>query len=84
MKNRLGIAAVFIVVIGAFLLTRIGPSAAPDFPAKTSFTGAAEVIIEIPAGSAGSAIAKILFDNDVVKSSEAFFRVAVGLSLIHI
>ena len=78
MKNRLGIAAVFIVVIGAFLFTRIGPSAAPDFPTKTSFSGAAEVIIEIPAGSAGSAIAKILFDNGVVKSSEAFFRVAVG------
>lgn len=78
MKNRLGIAAVFIVVIGAFLFTRIGPSAAPDFPTKTSFSGAAEVIIEIPTGSAGSAIAKILFDNGVVKSSEAFFRVAVG------
>jgi len=78
MKNRLGIAAVFIVVIGAFLFTRIGPSVAPDFPTKTSFSGAAEVIIEIPAGSAGSAIAKILFDNGVVKSSEAFFRVAVG------
>jgi UPF0755 protein len=60
------------------LLTRLGPSAAPDFPTNTTLSGAAEVVIDIPAGSAGSAIAKLLFDNGVVKSSEAFFRVAVG------
>ncbi len=78
MKKQLVIGSVFIAVIAAFLLARIGPSAAPDFPSKTSLAGAAEVVIDIPAGSAGSAIAKLLFDNGVVKSSEAFFRVAVG------
>ena len=78
MKKQLIIASVFIAVIGAFLLARIGPSTAPDFPTKTSLSGAAEVVIDIPAGSAGSAIAKLLFDNGVVKSSESFFRVAVG------
>ena len=78
MKKQLVISSVFILVLAAFLLTRLGPSAAPDFPTKTTLSGAAEVIIDIPAGSAGSAIAKLLFDNGVVKSSEAFFRVAVG------
>ncbi len=78
MKKQLVIGSVFIAVIAAFLLARIGPSTAPDFPTKTSLAGAAEVVIDIPAGSAGSAIAKLLFDNGVVKSSEAFFRVAVG------
>jgi len=78
MKKQLVIGSVFIAVIASFLLARIGPSTAPDFPTKTSLAGAAEVVIDIPAGSAGSAIAKLLFDNGVVKSSEAFFRVAVG------
>ena len=78
MKKQLVISSLFILVVAAFLLTRLGPSAAPDFPTDTTLSGAAEVIIDIPAGSAGSAIAKLLYDNGVVKSSEAFFRVAVG------
>jgi len=78
MKKQLVISSLFILVVAAFLLTRLGPSAAPDFPTSTTLSGAAEVVIDIPAGSAGSAIAKLLFDNGVVKSSEAFFRVAVG------
>jgi UPF0755 protein len=78
MKKQLVIASLFIIVTGAFLLMRIGPSAAPDFPTKTSLTGAAEVVIDIPAGSSGSAIARLLFDEEIIKSSEAFFRVAVG------
>ena len=36
------------------------------------------MIIDIPAGSSGSAIAVLLFDSEIIKSSEAFFRVAVG------
>jgi UPF0755 protein len=78
MKKQLVISSLFILVVASFLLTRLGPSAAPDFPTNTTLSGAAEVVIDIPAGSAGSAIAKLLFDNGVVKSSEAFFRVAVG------
>jgi len=41
-------------------------------------SAASEVIIDIPAGSSGSAIAVLLFDSEIIKSSEAFFRVAVG------
>ena len=78
MKKQLFISSLFILVVGSFLLTRLGPSAAPDFPTNTTLSGAAEVVIDIPVGSAGSTIAKLLFDNGVVKSSEAFFRVAVG------
>ena len=78
MKKQLGIAVGLLVVIAAFLLMRIGPSPAPDFPTKTLLSGATEVIIDIPAGSSGSAIAALLFENQVIKSSEAFFRVAVG------
>jgi UPF0755 protein len=37
-----------------------------------------EVVIDIPNGSTGSQIAQLLYDNGVIKSSEAFFRVAVG------
>jgi UPF0755 protein len=78
MKRKVGIVAVLLVAIGSFLVMRMGPSSAPDYPLKTSLAESAEVIIDIPAGSSGSAIASILFDNDVIKSSEAFFRVAVG------
>jgi len=41
-------------------------------------TGQSEVVIDIPAGSSGSSIAQILFQEGVIKSAEAFFRVAVG------
>jgi UPF0755 protein len=78
MKKQLGIVAGLLVVIAAFLVMRIGPSPAPDFPTKTVLSGATEVIIDIPSGSSGSAIASLLFENQVIKSSEAFFRVAVG------
>jgi UPF0755 protein len=78
MKKKLGIAAVLLVALIAILVARIGPSSAPDFPTNTSLSGAAEVIIDIPAGSSGYAIATLLFENGVIKSSEAFFRVAVG------
>jgi len=78
MRKQLVVSSVFVVVVVAFLLTRLGPSAAPDFPTKTSLSGAVEVVIDIPAGSSGSAIARLLFENEIVKSSEAFFRVAVG------
>jgi UPF0755 protein len=78
MKRKVGIVAVLLVAIGSFLVMRMVPSSAPDYPLKTSLAESSEVIIDIPAGSSGSAIASILFDNDVIKSSEAFFRVAVG------
>ena len=78
MNKRFGIVAVLLIAIGAIFLTRLGPSPAPDYPFNTSLSESEEVIVDIPAGSSGSAIALLLFDNEIVKSSEAFFRVAVG------
>jgi len=78
MRKRLVGGALALIVIAAVFLIRSGPTPAPDFPVKNSLSNSAEVIINIPSGSSGSAIAVMLFENKVVKSSEAFFRVAVG------
>lgn len=78
MKKRIGIVAVLLVAIGAIFLMQLGPSPAPDYLINTSLSESEEVIVDIPAGSSGSAIALLLFDNEIIKSSEAFFRVAVG------
>ena len=78
MKKQFAVVAILVIAIGAIFVMRIGPSPAPDYPINTSLSAASEVIIDIPAGSSGSAIAVLLFDSEVIKSSEAFFRVAVG------
>ena len=78
MNKRFGIVAVLLIAIGAIFLMRLGPSPAPDYPFNTTLSESEEVIVDIPAGSSGSAIARLLFDNEIIKSSEAFFRVAVG------
>jgi UPF0755 protein len=53
-------------------------SSAPDFNDAQSVQDLPEVIVEIPNGATGSQIATILFDSGIVKSSQAYFRVAVG------
>ncbi len=78
MKSRLVTIVICLGLVGAFFVSRSGPSIAPDYPTNTVISSSSEVIIDIPSGSAGSDIAKLLFDNNVVKSSDAFFRVAVG------
>jgi UPF0755 protein len=78
MKSRLVTIVVCLGLVTAFFVSRSGPSIAPDYPTNTMIASSSEVIIDIPSGSAGSFIAQLLFDNKVVKSSEAFFRVAVG------
>jgi UPF0755 protein len=78
MKSRLVTIVICAGLIGAFFVSRSGPSIAPDYPTNTALSSSTEVIIDIPSGSAGSDIAQLLFKNQVVKSSDAFFRVAVG------
>jgi UPF0755 protein len=78
MKVRLAAIVLSVALFGAFYLARSGPSVAPDFPTNVLIQDQSEVVIDIPSGSSGSEIAQLLFDNDVIKSSEAFFRVAVG------
>ena len=73
---RLMLAGVFIVFLTLGLREiNSGPSAAPDFP---SGQAGAEVLIEVLPGEAGGEIAKKLEQAGVVKSSLAFFRVAVS------
>ena len=67
----------FLFTLSLFLL-RSGSSSAPDFQMQSSLVGLEEVIIDVPAGASGSKIAAILFEAGIVKSSEAFFRVAVA------
>lgn len=78
MKVRLMVVVFAVALVGIFLVARSGPSVAPDFPTNMLISDQSEVVIDIPNGSSGSEIAQLLFDNDVIKSSEAFFRVAVG------
>ena len=78
MKVRLVAIVLSVALFGAFYLARSGPSVAPDFPTNVLIQDQSEVLIDIPNGSSGSEIAQLLFDNGVIKSSEAFFRLAVG------
>ena len=74
------IAAALVIVLFTFslFLMRSQSSSAPDFNDVQSVQDLPEVIVEIPNGATGSQIASILFESGVVKSSQAFFRVAVG------
>lgn len=78
MKVRLVVALISIALVSVFFYARSGPSVAPDFPTNVMIADQSEVVLDIPNGSSGSEIAQLLFDNGVIKSSEAFFRVAVG------
>jgi UPF0755 protein len=74
------IAAGLVIALFTFslFLVRTQSSSAPDFDSVQSVQDLPEVTIEIPDGATGSQIASILFESGVVKSSEAYFRVAVG------
>lgn len=68
---------VFLFTLSLFLI-RSSSSSAPDFELRSSVAGLEEVVIDIPAGASGSTIAGILLEAGIVKSSEAYFRVAVA------
>jgi UPF0755 protein len=76
---QLRVIAAFAIV---FLLTggvhqlRSGVSSAPDFPC--SVESASDVSIEIAKGATGSDIALQLYEAGIIKSSSAFFRLAVA------
>jgi UPF0755 protein len=55
---------------------RVTGESAPDFPCGSQSETTAN--LNIASGESGSEIAQSLFDAGVVKSSEAYFRVAVG------
>jgi UPF0755 protein len=74
------VAAGLVISLFTFslFLVRSQSASTPDFEAVESVQGMPEVVIEIPQGATGSEIASILFEAGVTKSSEAYFRVAVG------
>jgi UPF0755 protein len=73
-------AASLVIALFTFslFLMRSQSSSAPDFDTVQSVQELPEITIEIPDGATGSQIASILYESGVVKSSEAYFRVAVG------
>jgi len=74
------IAAGLVVALFTFslFLIRSQSNSAPDFDTVESVQGFPEVVIEVPQGATGSQIASVLYNAGVVKSSQAYFRVAVG------
>ena len=74
------IAAGLVIVVFTFslFLMRSQTTSAPDFDTTQSVQGLPEITVEIPQGATGSQIAAILAQSGVVKSAEAYFRVAVG------
>jgi UPF0755 protein len=69
------LSVVFLFTGGVHELRKSGGGAA-DFPCQAS--SASNVAISIGEGATGAEIAQQLFALDVVKSSAAFFRLAVG------
>ena len=84
LQNVQGLRRVFLSIVLIFALTlgiftvRSQNSSAPDYPFAQIMESSPEVVIEIPNGATGSQIAKILFDNGVVKSAASYFQTAVG------
>jgi len=73
-KGLLALTAVVAVVAGSIFLLNRGSGSPADY---SSGLAGRDVLIEVPAGATGSEIAKLLFANGVVKSSAAFFQVAI-------
>lgn len=68
---------IFLFTFSLFLIRSLS-STTPDYNTLTSVEGLEEVTIEVPTGASGSEIAAILYEAGVVKSTQAFFRVAVA------
>ena len=81
MKPILRVTAAFAVLalgVGGAHLLRSSGAKAPDYPRITITSQMPDVDISIPDGATGSDIAALLAESDVVKSTEALFRVFVG------
>lgn len=73
---RLSIPVLGVAILALSLRAlHSGPAHAPDFPQGNP---GSEKEVEISNGETGSETAKKLFELGIVKSSEAYFRVAVG------
>ena len=78
-RRRIALALTFIAVLTYSLYaSRIGNENAPNYADRQIVSSDPETTVEIPSGASGSAIARILFQAGVTKSSLAYFRVAVS------
>ena len=75
LRILVAIGSICVVTLSLHFV-RVPGSSAPDFPCGSQAKTTAN--INIASGESGSEIAQSLFDAGVVKSSEAYFRVAVG------
>ncbi len=83
MKAFVRVAVAFVIIAAltfAIHSARSQVSSAPDFSTATLDAKSASVVVEVPAGASGSQVGEILFRAGVVKSSLAYFRVAVANS----
>ena len=78
LKRLVAAGLIALLFTLSLFLIRSSSNSAPDFQRQSSVAGFDEVIIDIPAGASGSTIGGILFEAGIVKSSEAYFRVAVA------
>ena len=78
LKRLVAAGLIALLFTLSLFLIRSSSNSAPDFERQISVVGLDEVVIDIPAGASGSTIGGILFEAGVVKSSEAYFRVAVA------
>ena len=78
LKRLMAASLVIALFTFSLFLMRSQSSSAPDFDTVQSVQELPEITIEIPDGATGSQIASILYESGVVKSSQAYFRVAVG------
>lgn len=65
-----------LLIIAVIDIVKPSLSSAPDFPCNSA--SQESVLIDVTSGESGSSIAQKLFSNTVIKSSSAFFRVAVS------
>lgn len=76
---RLAGALVFVLALTFGIHSvRSGVSSAPDFPTRSIASGEQEILIEVAAGASGSELAQLLFEKKIIKSSSAYFRLAVA------
>lgn len=78
LKRLIAAGLVMSLFTFSLFLVRSQSSSAPDFGNIETVQDLPEVIVEIPPGATGSQIASILYESGVVKSAQAYFRIAVG------
>ncbi len=73
---RVSAALTFVFLLtGGLFLSRSHVASSPDF---TALSSTHSVVLEVPEGASGSDIAKILLSAGVVKSFDAYFKLAVS------